>query len=163
MFDSAGGLVDGSYFGSQSCLVQLIWPVFGKPGEPGSRPPVIVSTTRWCDLIVQLGVILSMALLSSLDVSFSSRAISAVKPFSVEQRCCALLAHHNQALQLLSAWCMAELLGCGGMLNQQCAHRPRCNLGILLVDVVPFQIFCCANTHAVWHPPASTFFISCCC
>ena len=38
------GFLYGSYFGSQSCQVQLIWPVFGKPGEPEFLDAVIVST-----------------------------------------------------------------------------------------------------------------------
>ena len=44
LFESPGGLVDGSYFGCCSCQAQLIWPLFGKPGEPASSPPVIIST-----------------------------------------------------------------------------------------------------------------------
>ena len=36
--------MDGSCFGKHSCQVQLIWPLFGEPGEPEFSPPVIVST-----------------------------------------------------------------------------------------------------------------------
>ena len=38
------GLAEGSCFGMHSCQVQLIWPLFGEPGEPGFSPPAIVST-----------------------------------------------------------------------------------------------------------------------
>ena len=48
--ESPGGLADGSCFGKHSCQVQLIWPLFGEPGEPGFSPPVIISTNP-CDFL----------------------------------------------------------------------------------------------------------------